>query len=211
MTSSLDPTLELERSLVAAGGIVIGVDEVGRGAIAGPVAVGAIAVDPWDAAMPAGVRDSKLLSERRREALYPSVRAWGLARAVGFASADEVYSHGIIVALGLAGARAFLALHAAGVEVRTAHVLLDGSHDWLSPALEIRPRLTARVKADRDCAAVAAASVLAKVERDRIMIAADAEHPGYGWIGNKGYAAATHLAAIAERGSSPLHRLTWLH
>jgi len=207
----LDPTLELERSLVVAGGVVIGVDEVGRGAIAGPVAVGAIAVDPWTVAVLEGVRDSKLLSERRREALYPTVRAWGVARAVGFASAAEVDSLGIIAALGLAGARAFLALAEAGVEIPLTRVLLDGSHDWLSPALAPRPRVTVRVKADRDCAVVAAASVLAKVERDRIMIAADGEHPGYGWAGNKGYAAAAHLEAIAATGPSPLHRLTWLH
>ena len=206
---STDPTLDVERSLVAPGSVLIGVDEVGRGAIAGPVAVGAVAVDPWAVEVPLGVRDSKLLSERRREVLYPSVRAWGFARAVGFASAAEVDGQGIVVALGLAGARAFRALREAGVAA--AHVLLDGSHDWLSPALDAAPAVTMRTKADRDCAVVAAASVLAKVERDRHMIAADAAHPGYGWAGNKGYAAALHLEAIDAAGPSPLHRLSWLH
>ncbi len=205
-----DPTLDAERALVPAGRLVIGMDEVGRGAIAGPVAVGAVAVDPWAVTPIEGVRDSKELSERRREQLYPAVRAWGTARAVGLASAAEVDALGIIAALGLAGARALVALHEAGVGILAAHVLLDGSHDWLSPALRSRPPVTVRVKADRDCAAVAAASVLAKVERDRLMIAADLDHPGYGWAGNKGYGAAAHFAAIESLGPTSLHRVTWL-
>ena len=206
----VDPTLEVERSLVAAGGILIGVDEVGRGAIAGPVAVGVVAVDPWSVEVPSGVRDSKLLSERRREELHPLVSEWGLARAVGLASAAEVDELGIIRALGLAGARAFEALAAAGVVLAAARTLLDGSHDWLSPALPERLAVVTRVKADRDCAAVATASVLAKVHRDRLMIAADGDHPGYGWASNKGYAAVEHLAAVERLGPSPLHRVTWL-
>ncbi len=208
--AAIEPTLDVERALVPAGRVVIGMDEVGRGAIAGPVAVGAVAVDPWAVEVPEGVRDSKLLSERRREALYPTVREWGLARAVGFASAIEVDEVGIIRALGLAGARALVGLHEAGIGILESRVLLDGSHDWLSPALRARPAVTVRVKADRDCGAVAAASVLAKVERDRLMVAADAERPGYGWAGNKGYGAAAHFEAIARLGASPLHRMSWL-
>ena len=100
-----------------------------------------------------------------------------------------------------------------------AVVLLDGSHDWLTPAIERggaipvgapRPAVTTRVKADSDCAVVAAASVLAKVRRDRLMIEADPVHPGYHWTGNKGYASADHYAAIDELGPSPLHRWSWL-
>jgi ribonuclease HII len=90
-------------------------------------------------------------------------------------------------------------------------VVLDGNHDYLTPALSTPPRITTRVKADRDCASVAAASVIAKVHRDRMMIAADDEHPGYGWAGNKGYGSTAHYAALTELGPSPLHRLTWLH
>jgi len=207
----VDPTLEVERSLVAAGGLLIAVDEVGRGAIAGPVAVGVVAIDPWTVQALPGVRDSKLLSERRREELHPLVSEWGLARAVGLASASEIDEHGIIRALGLAGARAFEVLAAgAGAALANARVLLDGSHDWLTPALPERVEVVVRVKADRDCAAVAAASVLAKVHRDRLMIAADAEHPGYGWASNKGYAAVEHLAAVERLGASSLHRVTWL-
>ena len=90
-------------------------------------------------------------------------------------------------------------------------MLLDGSHDWLSPALARPLPVHTRVKADRDCVSVAAASVVAKVYRDRIMIEADARHPGYGWTGNKGYGSAGHFAAIAELGASEFHRRTWLH
>lgn len=205
------PTLEVERGLVMAGRLVIGMDEVGRGAIAGPVAVGAVAADVWSIEPLPGVRDSKLLTQRRREALADGVRVWGSARAVGLASAAEVDAQGIIAALGLAARRALVVLHDAGIPILESTVLLDGSHDWLSPVLRNRPRIVTRVKADRDCAVVATASVLAKVERDGLMIAADAVHPGYGWSGNKGYGSAGHFAAIRELGASPLHRVTWLH
>jgi ribonuclease HII len=208
----VDPTLDLERELHAAGATwVIGCDEVGRGAIAGPVAVGLGAVHLERGEMPVGLRDSKLLSEKRREALYPTATSWVQAHAVGLADAREVDEIGIVAALGLAGRRALTALHEAGVGIMSSVVLLDGNHDYLSPALTTPPRITTRVKADRDCASVAAASVIAKVHRDRMMIAADDEHPGYGWAGNKGYGSTAHYAALTELGPSPLHRLSWLH
>lgn len=196
MSPVVEPTLDLERELHAGGAEwVIGCDEVGRGAIAGPVAVGmgAVLVDCVEA--PAGLRDSKLLTEKRREALYPLA---------------EVDRLGIVAALGLAGRRALAALHHQGVAVLRSVVLLDGAHDWLTPALGTPPPVRTRVKADRDCASVAAASVLAKVHRDRLMVAADADHPGYAWSSNKGYGSAAHYAGLAEHGPSPLHRLTWL-
>lgn len=213
-----EPTLDVEHALVAefaqtmgpAGGLVIGMDEVGRGAVAGPVAVGAVALHPAAVAVPTGLRDSKLLTERRREALYPVVTVWGTARSVGLASSQEVDDLGIIGALGLAGARALVQLHHAGVGVAGSVVLLDGSHDWLTPALRHAPRVRTRVKADRDCASVAGASVLAKVHRDRLMATSDIEHPGYGWARNKGYGAPDHLAAVRTAGPSPLHRLSFL-
>ncbi len=102
-------------------------------------------------------------------------------------------------------------LHEAQVAIHESIVLLDGAHDWLTPALSKPPRVQTRVKADRDCASVAAASVIAKVHRDRLMIEADAVHPGYGWPGNKGYGSADHFAAIAALGASAMHRQTWLH
>ena len=210
------PTFEVERELFAQGAtLVIGCDEVGRGAIAGPVAVGVAAFWADADGVPEGLRDSKLLSEPKREALYPVVAEWTPFWAVGMADNAEVDSLGIVPGLGLAALRALDSLVASGVPIESAVVLLDGSHDWLTPALSewaegTRPRVTTRVKADRDCASVSAASVLAKVERDRLMIDADARHPGYGWASNKGYGGAAHLAAVASLGASELHRWSWL-
>ncbi len=207
-----DPTLEVETLLHEQGvPFVIGCDEVGRGAIAGPVAVGLSVVDAGVGGHPLGLRDSKLLSEKRREELSPLAASWVRHSTVGLASPEEVDEIGIIAALGLAGRRALTALHEAGVPILRSVVLLDGSHDWLTPALASPPRVETRVKADRDCASVAAASVIAKVHRDRIMRELDAVHPGYGWAGNKGYGSADHFAAIAALGASDHHRRTWLH
>ncbi len=207
-----DPTMELERELHRSGADwVVGCDEVGRGAIAGPVAVGLSAVLATFAPLPAGLRDSKMLSEKRREELYPQAVEWSAVSAVGLADATEVDEIGIIAALGLAGRRALVQLHEAGVEILRSIVVLDGNHDYLTPALASAPRVMTRIKADRDCGSVAAASVIAKVHRDRLMIAHHDDHPGYGWKANKGYGSTSHYEALAELGPSPLHRLTWLH
>lgn len=214
LTSSV-PTLRYERELLRAGApLVIGCDEVGRGAIAGPVAVGLSAVHEGTRSGPVGLKDSKLLSEARREALQPAVASWS-RHSVGLASNEEVEQLGIIRALGLAASRALAVLRADGGPMRDALVLLDGSHDWLTPALapadrDLGIRVTTKVKADRTCAAVAAASVLAKVHRDRLMIDADALYPGYVWASNKGYASAVHYAGIERIGPSALHRWSWL-
>ncbi|MFT4231807.1 MAG: ribonuclease HII [Leucobacter sp.] len=207
---SKDPTLAVERECFAAGApLVIGVDEVGRGAIAGPVAVGAHVVLAGTDAFPEGLRDSKLLSEKRREATAPLVCEWG-AGAVGFASAAEIDERGITAMLGEAARRALLELHAAGVPVDRAVVLLDGSHDWLSPVLRSGLDVRTRVGADRDCASVSAASVRAKVLRDALMREAHEAHPGYGWDSNKGYGSRAHYAGIAQHGLTELHRRTWI-
>ncbi len=206
------PHLEVERELLGGGArIVIGIDEVGRGAIAGPVAVGVAAIDVSCSRVPAGVRDSKLLSEKRREELEPVVIEWAVATAVGFAEAEEIDELGIMRCLGLAGKRALGSLHEQGVDVASSTLLLDGNHDYLSPSLSSPLRILTRVKADRDCGSVAAASVVAKVARDRVMIARHAEHPDYGWVGNKGYGSSAHLEAIASAGATVHHRHTWLH
>lgn len=206
-----DPTLDVERALLAAGApVVIGIDEVGRGAIAGVVAVGACAIVSVADAAPAGLRDSKLLSATRRAAVEPLVRSWAAAVAVGEATPEEVDALGIIAALGLAGRRALIRLFEQGVDVGGSAVLLDGSHDWLTRALVSPPRITTRVKADRDCAAVAGASVVAKEHRDALMVADHERWPVYEWSGNKGYGSANHFAAIAEHGPSERHRRTWL-
>ncbi len=209
--AAADPTLETERALFAAGATtVIGCDEVGRGALAGPVAVGVAVIDAGVPAIPSGLRDSKLLSEQRRQALEPLAKAWVLHSAVGLASAEEVDELGIITCLGLAGKRALTALHQAGVDITGSVVLLDGNDDWLNKALSTPLNVVTRIKADRDCGSVAAASVIAKVHRDRLMIEADERSPGYGWAGNKGYGSAAHLSAIAELGPHHLHRKSWL-
>ena len=210
--SVADPTLRLERAMHRDGvHYVIGCDEVGRGAIAGPVAIGLSVVGHGVKAHPAGLRDSKMLSEKRREEIAPLARTWSLYSAVGLASAEEVDRIGIIAALGLAGRRALTELHELGVAIHESVVLLDGSHDYLTPALTKPPRVHLKVKADRDCASVAAASVIAKVHRDRIMIDADQAIPGYGWRGNKGYGSTEHYAGLDALGPSALHRHTWLH
>ena len=212
MTPVADPTLEVEAALHAGGHrYVIGCDEVGRGAIAGPVAVGLAVVDLGVGVHPTGLRDSKMLAEKRREELAPLAARWALFTAVGLATADEVDRIGIIAALGLAGKRALTTLHELGASVRESVILLDGSHDWLTPALVSPLPVRTRVKADQDCSSVAAASVVAKVHRDRLMIDADAVTPGYGWTGNKGYGSAAHYEAIGRLGPSAMHRRTWLH
>ncbi|MCU1445866.1 ribonuclease HII [Cryobacterium sp.] len=207
----VEPTLEVELAMLAGGAsCVIGCDEVGRGALAGPVAVGVAVVTAAVGAFPVGLRDSKLLSEPRRELLAPLAAAWAQHSAVGLASPQEVDAVGIIAALGLAGKRALAQLHSAGVDIRNAVVLLDGNDDWLNKALTTPLAVVTRIKADQDCASVSAASVIAKVHRDRLMIEADVSTPGYGWKGNKGYGSAEHMAAIGTLGASGQHRLSWL-
>lgn len=207
-----DPTLETEAALHADGArYVIGCDEVGRGAIAGPVAVGVCVVDAAVGAHPLGLRDSKMLSEKRREELAPLAAGWARYSAVGLATAGEVDEFGIMIALGLAGQRALAQIEEVLDYVHESVLLLDGSYNWLTPVAGPSLAVQTRVKADRDCASVAAASVVAKVHRDRMMIGYDAVHPGYGWSGNKGYGSADHFAAIDALGPSALHRLTWLH
>lgn len=210
MTSTV-PTLRHERILLREGArLVIGMDEVGRGAIAGPVAVGLSIVDVDTRTAPEGLKDSKLLAEPTREVLQPKVARWARHAAVGLASNERIEQIGIIAALGLAARRAIDAIRDEGVDLTGAVVLLDGSHDWLTPAINGAIPVTMKVKADRTCAAVAAASVLAKVHRDRLMIDNDAVHPGYVWTSNKGYASAEHYAGIERVGASPLHRWSWL-
>ncbi|WP_424465978.1 ribonuclease HII [Pseudoclavibacter helvolus] len=212
MTPPVDPTLDLERELLRTAPVVIGVDEVGRGAIAGPVAVGACAVDGARVSLgaPAGIRDSKLLSAKRRLEAREGIEGWALGVGVGYASAAEIDEHGITACLGAAAKRALAELHANGVPVADAVVLLDGAHDWLTPCLSTPLRVVVRPKADRDCTSVAAASVIAKLDRDAIMTSAAEAHPQYLWESNKGYGSAAHLAAITASGPSELHRHTWL-
>ncbi len=211
------PSLRVERALQRDGHRVLaGMDEVGRGALAGPVTVGVVLIDETSRTAPQGVRDSKLLQPHARERMVPRIERWALAYAVGHASADEIDEVGIIAALRLAGLRA---LDACGV--RPDLVILDGNHDWLTAPEDVgllalargevppTPPVTTMVKADLRCSSVAAASVLAKVTRDRLMVELGREVVGYGWSENKGYAAPEHLEALRRLGPSVWHRRSW--
>jgi ribonuclease HII len=209
--SAVAPTLALERRLLRECEIVISLDEVGRGALAGPVAVGAAVMDAAGARrrVPEGLRDSKLVTEKRRPDVAARATAWVQASSVGWASAAEVDQVGIMRALGLAASRAVQSVLDQGVAADGALVLLDGNHDYLSAVhptpLTVRPV----IKADRDCASVSAASVIAKVARDTYMAELHDGHPAYQWNRNKGYASLEHRDAIRVLGLSPQHRASW--
>lgn len=199
-----EPTLDVEREFFAAGArIVAGVDEVGRGAIAGPVTIGVVAIDATVGEIPVGLRDSKLMTPKRRDAMVPVAKEWGLAWATGSATAQEIDKIGIMSALGLAASRALQKLG------MTPDVLiLDGNSSFLVEE-DNGPRVVTRVKADQDCACVSAASVIAKVERDSLMTELHQQFPHYGWDGNKGYGAKVHTDAIKSHGLTDLHRKSW--
>jgi ribonuclease HII len=174
--------------------LVAGVDEVGRGPLAGPVVTAAVILDPRRPI--AGLRDSKVLSPGRREALAGLIRERALAWALGRAEVEEIDRINILRAALLAMARAVAAL-----PVRPARVLVDGDRcpDLPCPAQAV-------VGGDASVPAVAAASILAKVARDQEMVALDARYPGYGLARHKGYPTREHLDALARLGPSPVHR-----
>jgi len=193
---------------------VAGADEAGRGACAGPLVVAAVVLPTGRRGVVPGLADSKLLTPAARRAMVPKIQRWCLGYAVGHASADEIDRIGIMAALRLAGCRAL-----AQVPVPDL-VILDGNHDWLTAPEQVgllafageapaTPPVTTMVKADLKCSSVAAASVLAKVERDALVTAAAPDHPAYGWEENKGYAAPAHLAALRAHGPTELHRRSW--
>lgn len=293
------PDLRVEKELLRSGCVrLAAMDEVGRGALAGPVTVGVVVVTAGIGRVPAGLRDSKLLTPAARQQLIAPVRRWAVEWAVGHASPAEIDAFGIMTGLRMAARRA-LAQLSGPVDA----VLLDGNHDYLNPpaqavlfddsvacpetdsrlagtpvpgvpvtagvpitdvrvtdaalpggsvtvgpavpghpsadvpavpgytpadgpvlpgnpvthaALSGHPdaalpyvRVHLRVKADLRCAGVAGASVLAKTERDALMVGHSASYPAYGWAVNKGYATPEHLAVLAERGPCELHRRSW--
>lgn len=205
------PHLEVEHALVAAGArYVIGVDEVGRGAIAGPVWVSAGVWSPDCGPIPEGLRDSKLIPERRRGDIAQRAEQWLLASASGHTEASAIDSGGIMAALSSAGASAVAQAWRSVGEPRATVVLLDGNQDWLSAHLPPGLSVVTCTKADLTAAAVSAASVIAKVSRDQVMIEADERFPGYGFAGHKGYGSAVHREAITRLGPCPLHRVTWI-
>lgn len=207
----MTPLLERELALFAEGHrVIIAIDEVGRGALAGPVSVGAAVFIEGLAQAPEGIKDSKLVAEAKRGPLAEAIRGWLPDVAVGQSSPAEIDQVGITKALGRAGARALgLLSQWLGPEHRPV-VLLDGHHDWLSGSLDYSLRVVTQVKADRDCLSVAASSLVAKVSRDSQMVQADGVYPVYGFASNKGYGSAGHLEAISGHGPCELHRMTWL-
>ncbi|MDF2559926.1 MAG: ribonuclease [Microbacterium sp.] len=207
----ITPKLTLERKLLGECGVIIALDEVGRGALAGPVAVGAALMDATGVRrrVPEGLRDSKLVTEKRRPEVAARAAAWVQASAVGWASAEEVDEVGIMRALGLAASRAVSAIAAQGAAMDEALILLDGNHDYVSRVHSSPLRVRPVIKADRDCASVSAASVIAKVARDAYMAELHEGHPAYQWNRNKGYASPEHRDAIRINGLSPFHRASW--
>lgn len=188
------PTLELEHALAAkSGGLIAGIDEAGRGPLAGPVVAAAVILDPDR--LPPGIHDSKTLSRPKREALFEAILDQARV-GIGQASAAEIDEINILQATFLAMRRAVEAL-----PVAPAAALVDGNR---APSLPI-PCQTV-VKGDARCLSIAAASIVAKVTRDRIMDQLAAEHPGFGWERNAGYGTAEHLAALRQIGPTAHHR-----
>ena len=194
MTPRKGPDLSLE---AAHPWPVCGVDEAGRGPWAGPVSAAAVILDP--ARTPAGLDDSKKLSGRRRQALEVEIKASALAWGVGFASVEEIAEINILQATGLAMRRAVEAL-----AVAPAFILVDGSYRFDLPA-PVRPV----VRGDSLSASIAAASILAKTARDRVMVELDQAWPGYGFAAHKGYHAPVHVEALQRLGPCPAHRMSW--
>ena len=198
----IDPTTRLESDLWDSGLLYIaGLDEAGRGALAGPVAVGAVILPHGDKALLssalAGVRDSKQLTPPARESLAPRIRETALAWSVGFADAHEIDAQGIVRATRLAAIRA---LHQFSI---TPQYLLTDFRLEL-PQLDISQ--TSIVKGDAHCLSIACASILAKVERDALMRELDLRHPGYGLGQHKGYGTQAHRSALRRLGLSSVHR-----
>ena len=208
----LDPTLRLERRFWKGGcTCVAGMDEAGRGALAGPIAVGAVILPPPQPDLPRnsssrsprtlrGVRDSKQMTPLERDAAASRIKAHALAWCVGFASAEEIDACGIVAAGRLAALRAL-----EGLGTFPDALLTDFRLDL--PELDI-PQASL-VKGDALCLSIAAASVLAKTARDALMRELDEQAPGYGLAQHKGYGTAFHRAAIHLMGRSPLHRQTF--
>jgi ribonuclease HII len=196
------PTLRLERRCWEAGDrVVVGVDEVGRGAWAGPVTVAAVVSAPEHLR---GIRDSKMLTREERERAAAAVRGWAIGVGVGHASYEECDALGMTVALRAAGRRALEQLDAQGFE--PDRIILDGNYDYLLGG----SRVTTLVKADVSVLAVAAASCVAKVTRDAIMREESQHYPPYDFDSNVGYPAPNHKCALRGYGPSAIHRRSWI-
>lgn len=236
----LVPSFKYEQDLLSEGyDWVIGLDEVGRGSLAGPVMVGAAVIgikQVKENYMPEGLADSKLLSEKRREELYEPLQKWCTTWAVGSCTNTEIDEWGISYVLGVAALKAISKVEEdikklsfsvnantrantrANSNFRIA-AILDGPCDYIdkvantfdAPYVHEPVKVHTLVKADRQCASVAAAAVLAKVTRDNLMVslAKNPQYAAYDWASNKGYGSLAHRNAIKKVGPSDLHRLSW--
>lgn len=191
------PGLAHERAHWSHDEVVVGIDEVGRGAWAGPLTVGAVVIPPDRRVYK--IRDSKLLTEEEREVLCARITDWAAAWAVGHASEVECDELGMSDAQRLATSRA---LDRLGIGVD--RVLVDGNWDFVGTG-----NVTTIVRGDRTSLSIAAASIVAKVTRDRILRAASPSYPMYGFEANKGYPCPTHKAALHAWGPSSIHRRSW--
>lgn len=199
MRTGKPPSRALERDLREQGyEVIVGVDEVGRGAWAGPIMVGAAVLPPDKRVY--GVRDSKALTEPEREKLFARVASWCTAWSVGSASQEECDNIGMAEAQRRAARRAI-----EGLGVTPDHVLVDGNWDFVGAG-----RTTRIIKGDATCLTIAAASILAKVTRDRYMRREAEHYPSYEFDSNKGYPCPRHKAALHAFGPSAIHRRTWI-
>ena len=179
-------------------GLVCGIDEAGRGPLAGPVCAAAVILpEDW---LPEGLDDSKKLSAKKRDALYDEIIEHALSWSIGWASHAEIDEVNILQATFLAMRRAL-----EGLQMKPDFALVDGNRD---PKLGIPTRC--EVKGDGRYACIAAASILAKVSRDRLLDELDEKYPGYGLKKHKGYPTKAHYAALGELGPSEIHRLSFL-
>lgn len=206
------PTTDLERQLLSSGvSSVIGLDEVGKGAWAGPLVIGAavLTLDVINASnaqqLMGGARDSKQLSEIKREAMFDHVAATCGSWAIGAASHEECDRLGMNKAQKLATQRALEQL-AHRVDLRSSAAIIDGKWDFVSPHVG---RVVTQVKADASCLSVSAASVLAKVSRDRMMREYASDFPMWSLDTNKGYPCPKHRVALQGYGPSAIHRVSW--
>jgi ribonuclease HII len=194
VTMPAGPHMRLEKACPTP---VCGVDEAGRGPWAGPVSAGAVILNARR--VPKGLDDSKKLSAKARESLEIDIKASAVAWGVGFASVAEIAELNILHATGLAMRRAVEALC-----VQPVHALVDGNYRFPLPCA-----VQTVVKGDGTSKSIAAASILAKVARDRLMAEMDERYPGYGFAAHKGYRAPIHARALLELGPCEIHRMSW--
>lgn len=179
--------------------VIVGLDEVGRGPVAGPLAVGAVVLP--EAPLIAGLNDSKQVSPAHREQIAAEIKARALAWTVQYISPEDIDAHGMTSSLMTAFRGAIAAIEAAGITPDI--ILLDGN------PLHLDKREVNVIKGDAKCASIAAASIVAKVERDALMDEYAKQYTPYGFEHNKGYASADHIAAIKQYGLSPIHRVSF--